>query len=316
MSLSGVPFIHSDAGDFAQGAKDDELYTRWLQMACFSPILRPHGSGIPSEPVFFNDNTRKIVRNFMKLRYSLIPYIYTLAAEANLYGYPIVRPLFYEFPNDSICYNIQNEYLFGDEILVTPVIDRQQKSKDIYLPSGVSWYDFWTNEIYIGGRWIKFDIDIESIPIFIKAGSTIPMTTAVNSTDNYSTQELILKYYFDPSLSNNSYTMFEDDGSTYGSIEKDKFELITFERKYINDNHTEYNLKRTGKGYDGQPEVRSVQLELIGLPDNQEHEFKVNGVKLSKQKDLSKNGYHYDDKNNIWVINFNWKGEEIIITEK
>ena len=78
MSMSGLPFIHSDAGGFAQGTKDEELYTRWLQMSCFSPVLRPHGSGIPSEPVFFNDTTQRIVRKFMKLRYRLLPYIYTI----------------------------------------------------------------------------------------------------------------------------------------------------------------------------------------------------------------------------------------------
>ena len=315
MSLSGLPFIHSDAGGFAQGAKDDELYTRWLQLACFSPILRPHGSGIPSEPVFFNDTTRKIVRNFMKLRYKLLPYIYTLAAEANLHGYPIIRPLFYEFPLDTTCYNIEHEYLFGDEILVAPVIKSQQKTKNIYLPSGVNWYNFWTNETYKGGKWINIDINLETIPIFIKAGSTIPMTTVVNSTDNYSTEKLILVYYFDPSLANNSYTMFEDDGSTYGSIEKDKYELITFKRKHIDDNHTEYNLISIGKGYYGQPEIRSIQLELIGLPDDQGREFEINGVKLHKQQDISNNGYHYDDKNNMWIINFIWKGEEIVIKQ-
>ncbi len=141
------------------------------------------------------------------------------------------------------------------------------------------------------------------------------MTTVVNSTDNYSTEKLILVYYFDPSLANNSYTMFEDDGSTYGSIEKDKYELITFKRKHIDDNHTEYNLISIGKGYYGQPEIRSIQLELIGLPDDQGREFEINGVKLHKQQDISNNGYHYDDKNNMWIINFIWKGEEIVIKQ-
>ena len=315
MSLSGLPFIHSDAGGFAQGAKNDELYTRWLQMACFTPILRPHGSDIPSEPVYFNDTTRKIVRRFMKLRYKLLPYIYTLTYEANQFGYPIIRPLFYEFPADTTCFNIENEYMFGDEILVAPVIESQQKTKQVYLPSGANWYDFWTNEKYQGGRWISVGVNLETIPIFIKAGSFIPMTLPVNSTDNYSTKELTLTYYFDSSLDDNSYSMFDDDGSTYGSIEKNKYELITIERKYINDKLTEYHVKTTGEGYEGQPESRSIQLRLIGLNDNFKPKFTLNNNKLKKlkQRKQSKVGYYFDTIQRIWVINFEWNGEKIVV---
>ena len=318
MSLSGLPFIHSDAGGFAQGAKDDELYTRWLQMACFSPILRPHGSGIPSEPVYFNDTTRKIVRNFMKLRYKLLPYIYTLAAEANLHGYPIVRPLFYEFPLDTTSYNIMNEYMFGDEMLVAPVVESQQKTKEVYLPSGAEWYNFWTNEVYKGGSWINVDLTLETIPIFIKAGATIPMTNAVNSTDDYSTEELTLKYYYDPSLLDNSYSMFEDDGKTFGSIEKNEYELITIERKHIDNNLTEYKITGTGEGYKDQPTVRKIKLELIGLQDNLDVTFELNNIQLENHPPpyQSTNGYYYDSKSEKWIINFTWNGEDIIIKQK
>ncbi|MEE4260212.1 MAG: TIM-barrel domain-containing protein, partial [Bacteroidales bacterium] len=155
MSLSGLPFIHSDAGGFAQGTKDEELYTRWLQMSCFSPILRPHGSGIPSEPVYFNDTTQRIVRSFMNLRYQLLPYIYTLAYEANTEGTPIVRPLFYEFPEDSITYDLVNEYMFGENILVAPVIEQGKEIIQVYLPSDANWYDYWDNDYYKGGQWIE-----------------------------------------------------------------------------------------------------------------------------------------------------------------
>ncbi len=100
--MSGIPYMHSDAGGFAQGEKDDELYTRWLQFAVFTPILRPpHGSGIPSEPVYFNNTTQGIVRHFMKLRYQLLPYIYTQAWKTAETGTPIVVPVFYYYPDDK-----------------------------------------------------------------------------------------------------------------------------------------------------------------------------------------------------------------------
>ncbi|MAE09463.1 MAG: glycosyl hydrolase [Bacteroidetes bacterium] len=317
MSLSGLPFIHSDAGGFAQGAKDEELYTRWLQMACFTPILRPHGSGIPSEPVYFNDTTRKIVRNFMKLRYSLLPYIYTLTYEANQFGYPIVRPLFYEFPNDTLSYSVENEYMFGDEMLVAPVIEREKKIKQIYLPFGSYWYDFWTNKKHDGNQWINVDVNLETIPLFVKAGSFIPMTEPVNSTDDYSSEKLIVKYYCDSTTVVSSYTMFEDDGSTFGSIEKNEFELLTIERKYIDENLTEYYFKSSGGEYEGQPPKRSIALILIGLSESINPSFNINNHQLEKkdQPHQLSAGYYYDHKLNIWTINFIWNGEEILIKQ-
>ncbi len=306
MSLSGLPFIHSDAGGFAQGSKNDELYTRWLQMACFSPVLRPHGSGITSEPVYFNDTTQRIVRKFMKLRYRLIPYIYTLAADANRYGYPIVRPLFYEFPNDTTCYYITDAYMFGGEILVDPVTVSKQKTKRIYLPKGTSWYNFWTNKKTMGGSFITLNINLETIPIFIKEGSFIPMVQQVNTTDNYSTKELVVKYYYDSTSVTNSYTMFIDDGSTFGSIDKNEFELLTFKRKHIDDNLTAFYVSGNGGKYKGKPQNRIISLELIGGGNNKNQLFTVNDKKLRKIKQDSKaeEGYYFDSNKNMWVITF------------
>lgn len=317
MSLCGLPFIHSDAGGFAQGAKDDELYTRWLQMACFTPILRPHGSDIPSEPVYFNDNTRKIVRDFMKLRYSLLPYIYTLSYEANKLGYPIVRPLFFEFPKDTASYSVENEYMFGDEILVAPVMERKQKTKQIYFPDGNYWYDFWTNKRFVGGTSTTVNLNMETIPLFVKAGSFIPMTEPVSSTDDYSTEKLTVNYYHDSTTNYNSYKMFEDDGSTFGSIEKSEFEFITFERKTIDRNLTEYYFKISGKGYIGQPQNRSISFKLIGLSENIIPSFILNKIKLENQQQThqSRDGYYYDSNQNVWNIYFIWNGEDVVIQQ-
>ncbi len=208
--------------------------------------------------------------------------------------------------------------MFGDEILVAPVIENQQKNKQVYLPSGTNWYDFWTNKVYKGGSWISTDINLETIPIFIKAGSFIPMTETVNSTDDYSTKQLTVTYYYDSSLDDNSYSMFDDDGNTFGSIERNEYELITIERKYINDNLTEFSFNSTGEGYEDQPLTRSIQMKLIGLSDNSKPEFLLNDNKLIKhnQPYQTTDGYYYDNKQNIWIINFIWNGEEIVIKEK
>ncbi|MCC7319148.1 MAG: xylosidase, partial [Bacteroidales bacterium] len=141
MSLSGIPYMHSDAGGFATGVKDDELYTRWLQFAVFTPILRPHGSGIPSEPIFFNDTTQRIVRHFMKLRYELLPYIYTTAWQTAQTGIPIVRPMLWQNTNDRRFSELFSQYYFGNDLLVCPVTEAGQLRLDVELPAGL-WYHF------------------------------------------------------------------------------------------------------------------------------------------------------------------------------
>ncbi len=265
MSLSGLPFIHSDAGGFAQGTKDEELYTRWLQMSCFSPILRPHGSGIPSEPIYFNDTTQQIVRSFMNLRYQLLPYIYTLAYEANVHGTPIIRPLFYEFPEDSIAYEIMNEYMFGESILVAPIIEQQQQTIKVYLPSNAYWYHYWDNLFYKGGQWIELETNLETIPIFIKAGSFIPMVPDVNSTDNYSSEKMTIRYYMDENENFNTSMMYEDDGETFRSVgDKTGYELLKF-NSISTDDAEIFTLSSVDHealfGYSD----RMINFEIIGL---------------------------------------------------
>jgi len=258
MSLSGFPFIHADAGGFAQGIKDDELYTRWLQMACFSPILRPHGSGIPSEPVFFNDTTRRIVRRFMKLRYRLLPYLYTTAWEAHKNGSPIVRPLFYEFPDDSTTYGINNEYFLGKDLLIVPILKHGVKSKRLYLPKGI-WYSWWTAKKYTGKQWIEVPVRLDNIPVFVRAGAFIPMVKAVNSTEDYSSENLTIRFYPDPSGGPSKSRMYEDDGKTFRTYEKGEYELLTFSQK--NNRQFEFSVETPGNKY--KITKRKVTLQII-----------------------------------------------------
>lgn len=291
MSLSGLPFIHSDAGGFAQGTKDDELYTRWLQMACFSPILRPHGSDIPSEVVYFNDTTQNIVRKFMKLRYSLLPYIYSVAAQSHINGYPIVRPLFFEFPDDKTTYDIGNQYMFGESLMVVPIVEKGQDSINIYLPEGYDWYNFWNNEKFRGGNWITIITNLETIPIFVKAGSFIPMTEAVNSTDYYSTQNLTVKYYASKSGEQITQSMYEDDGKTFGAYEKNIYSNLVFDAIETDSGIAEIKIINRGNGFIGMPENRKIELRIIGVDNINKisisvvEEFKEKKRKLRFKKD-------------------------------
>jgi len=263
MSMSGLPFIHSDAGGFAQGTKDDELYTRWLQMACFSPILRPHGSGIPSEAVYFNDTTQSIVRKYMKLRYSLLPYIYDVAATAHINGYPIIRPMLFAFPDDSEAYKADWEYMLGESLLVVPVVEKGQDTIKVYLPKGYDWYDFHTNKKFNGGQWIKQKVELENIPIFVKSGSFVSMVEAVNTTDNYKTDKLIVKYYLAKAESQSEQTLYLDDGKTFGNYEKGNYSELMFKSTYLKDDF-ELEFSTNSHKYKGMPSEREIKLVLVG----------------------------------------------------
>jgi oligosaccharide 4-alpha-D-glucosyltransferase len=151
MSMSGVPYIHSDAGGFAGGEGDPELYTRWMQFAVFTPIYRPHGTAlgdleptvkdIPSEAALYPDPYKSIVRNSIQLRYQLLPYNYTLAYEQTKWGKPLIRPLFYNNSLDSNLYKTDNQYMWGDHFIIAPVIEKGATTRNLYLPEGL-WYDF------------------------------------------------------------------------------------------------------------------------------------------------------------------------------
>lgn len=314
MSLSGLPFIHSDAGGFAQGTKDEELYTRWLQMSCFSPILRPHGSGIPSEPVYFNDTTQRIVREFMKLRYQLLPYIYTLSYEAATEGAPIVRPLFYEFPDDSITYDIGDEYMFGGNMLVAPIIEKGQDIRKVYLPKGANWYDFWNNSKYNGGQWIEIKTELETIPVFIKAGSFIPMVPAVNSTDDYSTEKMTIRYYMDDLTVFNESILYDDDGKTFKSSNDEKGTEFLKLNAFVDDKTDSFIFESRNNNLDLDFVEREINFEVIGLDST-----KIEGIQLKENPDITyqlkdrinlndnqPEWYSFNFETRVLIINFNW----------
>lgn len=244
MSLSGIPYIHSDAGGFAMGQKDPELYTRWLQFAAFTPIFRPHGTAfgdvdpsvanIESEPVFYPEPYKEILRKLIWRRYALTPYNYTLAYEQQQYGRPLMRPMFYHFSSDPECYSANEQYMWGEHILVAPVFEQNAVEKKLYLPAG-RWYDMNNNIFLDGGKWITAEAGIEDIPLFAREGAFIPDASlsfmengfsSPLSMSDYSTE--ILKVLYIPCARSSSYTLYDDDGETNLPVEKKKFELLQF----------------------------------------------------------------------------------------
>ena len=317
MSLSGLPYVHSDAGGFAGGEKNEELYTRWMQFACFTPVLRPHGyaDDAEPEPVFYEETTQDIVRRYIKLRYSLLPYIYTLSAQATLRGYPIVRPLFFEFPDDWESYENYGEYMFGGNILVAPVTKEMQKIKTVYLPRGTKWYYFHNNKKYPGGNEYDINVNINNIPLFVKAGSFIPFVEPVNSTKDYSSENLTIKYYVGNPEKRDVFLMYADDGKDPEAIENKNFETLMFVQKKNEKDNLEFMFSKIN-GYPGMPQKRNIRLEIIGLAKSKDKEFLLNGEEM-KRKNKNKNepGYYFDESKKIWILNFEWGAQDVFISE-
>jgi oligosaccharide 4-alpha-D-glucosyltransferase len=308
MGMNGLGYIHSDAGGFALGVKDDELYTRWLQFAVFTPILRPHGSGIPSEPVYWSENTQDIVRTYMKLRYALLPYNYTLAYQNASTGSPLMRPLFYVYSNDAEACKVEDEYMWGDNLLVAPVIQKGALSRSIYLPEG-RWYDFHTGKEYNGNTRMDFPLAIENIPVFAKAGSFIPMAKTVASTDYYQPGEYFVKYY--PS-EKSSFVQYEDNGSDSKSLLDGHYEMITYTGS-VEVTKTNVSISKTG-GWEGMPASRLMHLEVwrTALPSKVMVNGKVVKVKSGNPKPTgTKTSCTFDGQ---WLtLNFAWDGNPVHI---
>ncbi|GAA4277425.1 glycoside hydrolase family 31 protein [Aquimarina mytili] len=233
MGMQGMGYMHSDLGGFAGGETfDPELYTRWLQYGVFQPIFRPHAQEhIAPEPVFHDKKTKALAKKSIELRYSLLPYNYTIAFDNNQTGLPLMRPLFFEEKNNKELYEVSFAYLWGDNFLVSPVVKSGIASMDIPFPKGANWYDFFTDKKYEGGVYKTVEVVEDYIPVFVKGGSFIPMVEPVQTTDAYSTKDLTLHYYHDPIVESGSGKLYEDDGKTPNAFEKGKYEILKFKSK-------------------------------------------------------------------------------------
>jgi alpha-glucosidase len=227
LGLSGFPLVGSDIGGFV-GSPSGELYTRWLQVGAFCPFMRSHSeSSSPSkEPWVFGESDEAINKSTIELRYQLLPYIYNALEQASETGVPALRPLFLEFPQDEHAAAIDDEFLFGEDLLVAPVLHEGATQRDVYLPAG-NWYNYWTGEPYKGNQTIQIPVTLKSIPIFVRAGGFIFCQPIVQSTDEMPGNSL--EVLVAPAKSSRS-VQYEDDGETVdyrnGSFMKRQFSQV------------------------------------------------------------------------------------------
>ena len=195
LGMSGMPFAGTDIGGFGSDTTE-ELMLRWVQVGCFSPLFRNHSAmgTRRQEPWQFSEQALEIYRRYVILRYHWIPYLYDLFYEQERTGAPILRPLVFHYEKDSVAQTCNDEFLFGERILVAPVVNQGAVKRMVYLPKG-EWYDYWTGEKLSGETWLIKDAPIEICPIYVKAGSVIPTMEPMAYVGEKESETLVLEVF-------------------------------------------------------------------------------------------------------------------------
>jgi len=216
MGMQGIAYMHSDLGGFTPAESlDEELYTRWLQFGVFTPVFRPHGEeSVASEPVYHSAKVKRLAKESVDLRYSLMPYLYTMVAKNHRTGVPLARPMAVNF--SEFDFDVRDQYMWGDALLVKPVLEQGAKQLSVQLPEG-RWYDFHSSTRYQGSAVHSVELTESNIPVFVKAGSVIPRVAPFKNLDHYNLDDLKLHYYATGSDHTLSDSVYHDDGISIAS---------------------------------------------------------------------------------------------------
>ncbi len=290
-SNCGYTWWSHDIGGHCRGSHDFEMYTRWVQLGVFSPIVRLHSTNNDlsgKEPWNYCRQAENIVSDFMRLRHSLIPYIYSMNRRTNKDGRALCEPLYYIEPERKEAYDCRNGFMFGSELLVCPVTSKRDKdtsvaTTSVYLPSG-RWTNIFNGKIYDGGKMVRVSSELEEMPVFAKEGAVIPMSLDEgNSIKN--PEKLKLKIY----RGNNTFTLYEDDGETFS---------------YKNGEYSETEIKVAEEN--GNLSVRiSGAKKSPFMPEKREYVFEICDIEKAGKISVKCNGkdteYSVSEKGEITV---------------
>lgn len=276
IAISGIPYWTTDIGGFSlerryekPNAQDldewRELNTRWYQFGAFCPLFRVHGE-FPYREIFNispeGHPAYKSMLFYDELRYRLMPYIYSLAGDAYHKNYTIMRALIMDFPDDKNVRNIGDQYMFGPAIMVCPVYSYKTTKRDVYLPAGTGWYDFYTGKYYEGGKHIEADAPYERMPVFIKAGSIIPVGPVIEYATEATSTDLTLYVY---EGRNGQFSLYEDENINY-NYEKGAFANTSF---IYNDAEKTVTITNRSGSFDGITSERKIGVILFGKAKSQ-----------------------------------------------
>ncbi|GGG49792.1 glycoside hydrolase family 31 protein [Epilithonimonas arachidiradicis] len=317
-SLTGNPNFNSDIGGFfagvykrnggANNSMFQELYVRWLQYGTFTPMMRSHGTDIPREIYQFGqkgDVVYDIIEKFIRLRYNMLPYIYSTSWDVSKNNSSFLRALSMDFSSDQKTWDINNEYLFGKSFLVVPILNpqytpekfiktdenegwnktdatkkenslsnidfTQNKTVKVYLPAGADWFDFWTDEKHKGGQEIEKSVNLQSIPLYVKAGSIIPFGPYVQYATEKKWDNLTIKIY--PGA-DSDFVLYEDEFDNY-NYEKGNYTEIPF---HWNDKSKTLTIDSRKGNFKGMIDKRNF---VVILPDGQQQSLSYSGKKVN-----------------------------------
>lgn len=282
MCISGMSFTGTDIGGFAE-QPTGELYARWIQLGVFHPFCRTHSSGHhgEQEPWAFDDGVTDIARKFINLRYRLLPYLYTMFYEYTQNGTPLLKPLVYYDQDDSQTHFRTDEFIFGHQILVCPVLEPNAKGRRMYIPKG-TWYNYWNKLPVEGGKEQWVDADVDSMPLFVKAGAIIPKYPIQQYVGEKKLEQVELEVYYE--VGKHQSNLYEDaqDGYDYT---KERYSFRTFK---MSGRENDWIIQQHKRGTYTTP-YDTYRIHLIGLP------FKINTIELDNTQ-VSFESVHYDDK--------------------
>ncbi len=272
LSLSGLPYWSMDIGGFAVPARfaakhptaEDteewrELNVRWFQFGSFVPLLRVHGEAPKREMWELGGEKHPAYQaelKFDRIRYRLLPYLYSLAGAVTHTGGTIMRPLVMDFRADAKARDVNDEYLFGPAFLVSPITTYKARSRAVYLPSGTGWYDFWTGTNVAGGQTIEVPAPYDAMPIHVKAGAIVPTGPEIAYTDEKPADPIVLWVY---AGADGEFTLYEDDGLTY-AYEKGAFARIPIR---WNDAASTLAIGKREGSYPGMQKERTFEVVLV-----------------------------------------------------
>ncbi|MGC2635649.1 MAG: TIM-barrel domain-containing protein, partial [Acidobacteriaceae bacterium] len=281
VGLCGIPYWGTDTGGFVPTHElTPELYLRWFQFSAFCPLFRSHGrawqlrlpwgwnQGTPGPlegserlgpnwppPEELHDaQVEEICRAYLDLRYRLLPYLYSSAAQAHATGMPLIRPLWIDHPDDKQALTRADEYLFGDSFLVAPVLQAGAGQRSVYLPAG-PWWDYWSGEATEGGKEISRAVDLKTLPLYVKAGAVVPLGPVRQYTSEPANEPLTLRVY--PGA-NGGFTLYEDDGESFRYRQGDFTRIVCTWKE--SDRTLTLRVDPKGKPASG----RKLQVEVAG----------------------------------------------------
>lgn len=306
--LSGLGYMSSDLGGFAvdlQNPTDEELYVRWVQMGAFTPSMRTHAQEKP-EPYNY-PASEAILKEYIKMRYRWLPYNYTLAYENATKGWPLARPLNFRGDNPGKKFaEISDEYLWGDNVLVAPVMQQGATSRTVEFPAGewIDWFD--ASKTYGGNSTATVEAPLSKLPLFVRAGSFIPQyVLPIENVTQYDPTFLNIRYY--PSSEKTTYTLYDDDRMSPESLELGQYQLAYFSGQRSGKN-IEISISSNGGSYKGMTNVRMLTFEIMNV-DKPMGLTLSDGARMDEfqsVKMIRQYGWYYDAKNRVLTVRFPW----------